>query len=150
MTGVIPKEKRWKALAIGTLTGFCGVGLIDFLHALLSMIGTDYNGFGVILLIGFYYILIGLPLAFIMCFTFGIPIYLIINKLSSMTLKTAVLMGAIMGLIFGSVSFVVFIQEWPFWVSALDLISTISVGAFAGYVSFNLTQQSEISLSEFE
>lgn len=150
MTETIPRENRWKALVIGTLIGFAGVGLIDFLHAIFSMSGNDYTGLGFILVIGFYYILIGLPLAFILCFTIGIPIYLIINKFSDMTLRAAMIMGALMGLIFGSVNFALFVQAWPFWISSLDWVSTICVGTFAGYVSFNRTKRDIINLSEFD
>jgi hypothetical protein len=150
MTEMIPKENRLKALAIGTLTGFAGVGLVDFLHAIFSMSGSDYTGLGFILVIGFYYILIGLPLAFILCFTVGIPIYLIINKLSDMTLRAAMIMGGLMGLIFGSVNFALFVQAWPFWLSSLDWISTICVGAFAGYISFSRTKRDIINFSEFD
>lgn len=150
MSEIIPKEKRWKALAIGTLIGFFGVGLIDFLHALVSFYLSDYENFEYIIVLSLYYIIIGLPLAFLACFIVGIPLYLIIDKVSIMNRKAALTLGVFMGLIFGLVNFVFFFLAWPLWVSVLDLLSTIIVGGLAGSLSFNITKQPMINYEKFE
>jgi hypothetical protein len=141
MTEIIPRDKRWKALAVGTLIGFCGVGIIDLLHFLISEITRDTGYLSTLFLIGIYYIVIGLPVAFMASFAIGVPLYLIINKISAMTMKTSIAMGLLMGSIFGAVNFVFFFAAWPVWMSSLDLLSTIFIGGLAGYVSFNTTKQ---------
>lgn len=141
MTEIIPKEKRWKALSIGTLVGFFGVGVIDFLHATRGFHLTEYESFGTIIGLSLYYVLIGLPIAFIACFSLGVPLYLIINKISEMNLQSSIAMGVFMGIVFGLVNFIFFFTAWPIWISVLDLLSTILVGGFAGYVSFHYTKQ---------
>lgn len=148
MTEIIPKEKIWKALAIGTLVGFCGVGLIDLIHAIISSIVNDGSYFSTTVLIGFCYILIGSPLAFIACFSIGIPLYLIVNRSFDMNLKTSITMGIFMGMIFGLVNFIFFFTAWPIWISVLDLFSTILVGGLAGYVSFSTTKTDDKTTAE--
>jgi len=145
MTQIIPQEKRWHALSIGTLTGFAGVGLIDFLHALISFHLTDYEGFGTLIGFSAYYLVFGLPLAFMACFILGVPLYLIFNKTSEMNAKASIAMGVLMGSIFGLANFIFFFATWPLWISIPDFISTILVGAIAGYVSFHFTKRPQVN-----
>lgn len=148
MTEIIPKECRWQAMAIGTIVGFCGVGFIDFVHAFITFNTTDYESFGFLIMLSIYYVIIGLPLAFIACFALGVPIYLIINKLTPINLKAAITMGALMGLMFGFMNVFLFMRDWQLWLLGLDLMSTIVVGAFAGYISFYLSKQKSFNEEE--
>ncbi len=150
MTEIIPKEKRSVAIMLGAFYGFCGVGIIDFIYATISYAKDGFEGFSLVLTVAFFYILIGLPIAIIVGLAIGYPLYLAAERESPIDLRKAVTIGSLMGVIFGFVNFLLFINAWPVWISILDLLSTIVVGALAGYLSFNFTKQPVTNLADFD
>lgn len=150
MTEIIPKEKRSVAIMLGAFYGFCGVGVIDFLHATISYAERSFEGFSLVISIAFFYALIGLPVAILLGLVICYPVYLAAERESPIDLKKAVSIGSLMGVIFGFINFVLFMNAWPLWVSILDLLSTITVGAIAGYLSFSFTKQPLTNLSKFD
>ena len=141
MTYIIHPAGKWRALVIGTLTGFLGVGLIDLLTGILFGIEMNSTGFTFIGIMTIYYFLIGLPIAYILCFIFGIPLYLIFQKTGPMTKSKAVLLGTVLGTFLGGINFLLFIHNTTNNFLFLDFLSTIAVGAFAGYVAFQRTKE---------
>ena len=150
MTKVIPKEKRLAALAHGTLMGFFCIAIIDFLSVLVSTGSNAGTDTGFVVMFGFYYVIIGLPIAFILCFILGIPTFLIFNRFRKFNLSAAIAMGLFMGSVFGLINFTLFSGDFPLWFTIFDLFSTIVVGAFAGHWSFQRTSTEIISLRDFD
>lgn len=147
MTEIIPKEKRWKALSIGTFTGWLGVGLID-LFTLILMGGDAQNLLNTLFIGLCFYLIFGLPIAFILCFLMGIPIYLAAESFRPVDKYHAIIIGAILGTILGSISFIWFqTSHHNIWIW-LDWLSTILVGGLAGYVSFSATKTDDRTSAE--
>ena len=141
MTEIIHSDNKWGALVVGSFTGFVGVGLIDLLTLVLETLGSGYASFSYIGLLALYYTLIGLPIAFILCLTLGTPLYLLIQMTGPIVRSKAILLGAVMGALLGGLNFLLIGQGLLslFW--GLDILSTIAVGAFAGYVSFQKAKE---------
>lgn len=139
MTETMPGNKKAKAMFIGTLTGWFGVGIIDY-FTLLFIEGRSFEPLATLAAGLFAYTIFGLPIALILCFFIGIPVFVIFEKLRRLDKYSAIFMGAIMGTLLGAINFIIFLTAYQnFWLW-LDWLSTIMVGAIAGYVSFQYTK----------
>lgn len=127
-----------KALFVGTLTGWAGVLLIDILSFPFIWNEPGISGFlATALVLTIYYTLFGLPVAMVICFAIGLPLWLALKTWGEITTKSAVGLGFLVGGILGMISFSFFQQSGiSLWWLTLDWLSTIAVGGFAGWVGY--------------
>ncbi len=123
-------------LSVATVIGWTGVLIVDIISLIFFnqsnfSINTTLNALALII----PYVIIGLPIAFICCYFIGLPILYIAEIFTPITLSFTVLMGLILGVIFGSINIYVLISlQTEHWKIVLDWISTVAIGGYAGYV----------------
>jgi len=137
--------KKSLALGHGALTGWAGVLIIDILTLPFieggseSYIGSLINALGIVPI----YILMGLPIAFILCFLIGWPLWMIIEIRKALSIQGAIFFGMVMGAILGGAFNIIFYFNdlFPIYWLVIDFLSTVAVGGFAGWKGFKFASK---------
>ena len=123
-----------KFLRWATFTGWGGVLIVDILTLIFFEQGQVAS---LIFTITIGYVVIGLPIAFVLCFALGWPIITMVGNNRPITQRNMLILGMSLGAIFGSANFILMINEgFKIWMLSLDWLSTVLVGGAAGHVGF--------------
>jgi len=132
------KKIRNKAVMLATLTGYGGVFLIDCLQFAVPDLINNSGNSNADLLAGLIiaYLIIGLPIAFAICFPIGTLIWnrlYVREKLNAANcVGGGLALGAILWLGLG---FMIAKELSPIFLLA-DVVSTIAIGGLAGWIGF--------------
>ena len=123
-----------KFLRWATFTGWGGVLIVDILTLIFFEQGQVAS---LIFTITIGYVVIGLPIAFVLCFALGWPIIAMVGNNRTITQRNMLILGMSLGALFGSANFILMINEgFKIWMLSLDWLSTVLVGGAAGHVGF--------------
>ena len=123
-----------KFLRWATFTGWGGVLIVD----ILTLIFLDQGQMAEILpFIAIGYVIIGLPIAFVLCFALGWPIIAMVGNNRPITQRNMLILGMSLGAIFGGINFLLLLgMKTHIALAIFDWLSTILIGGAAGHVGF--------------
>lgn len=144
MAKIYPQKiNPFLAISVGTLTGWFGILVIDIFTFPLLSDGPYLKELAQGLMIIPYYIIIGIPVASVLCFILGLPLWALFKRGRGLTQKRAIIMGMIIGGVLGSVNAAIFFNEYAGTGMVLDWLSTVLVGGFAGRTGFNVATRQQ-------
>jgi len=123
-----------KFLRWATFTGWGGVLIVDILTLIFLEQGQVAS---LIFPITIGYVVIGLPIAFVLCFALGWPIIAMVGNNRPITQRNMLILGMSLGAIFGGVNFLLLLgMKTHIALAVFDWLSTILIGGAAGHVGF--------------
>lgn len=141
-----PQFSKAKFLSHTTLLGWGGVLIVDIFSLIFL---SQSNAAGAAIALVFFYVIIGLPIAYAACFLCGLPMLSLLERLTRITHRKAIILGLSLGVIFGSVNaFALIALEVDIWKVALDWLSTILIGGGAAHLAYKKSSE-DITVEEY-